>query len=62
MGYLSSVVYTFLEALTLQMSMLLYEKHGISPRGICFTMQVDLMVANSILSMPYYFCVLLWEK
>lgn len=20
------------------------------------------MVANSILSMPYYFCVLLWEK
>ena len=34
MGYLASLVYTFLEALTLQMSTLLYQKHGISPGGI----------------------------
>jgi hypothetical protein len=33
LGYLSSLVYTFLEALTLQMSTLLYQRHGISPRG-----------------------------
>lgn len=33
LGYLSSLVYTFLEAFTLQISTLLYQRHGISPRG-----------------------------
>jgi hypothetical protein len=33
LGYLASLVYTFLEAMTLQMSTLLYQRHGISPRG-----------------------------
>jgi hypothetical protein len=33
LGYLASLVYTFLEALTLQISTLLYQQHGISPRG-----------------------------
>ena len=34
MGYFASLVYTFLEALTLQISTLLYQKHGIEPGGI----------------------------
>jgi hypothetical protein len=33
LGYVASLIYTFLEALTLQMSTLLYQQHGISPRG-----------------------------
>ena len=39
LGYLASLVYTFLEALTLQISTLLYQKHGISPKGTFGSMQ-----------------------
>lgn len=62
LGYASSLIYTFLEALTLQMSTLLYHRHGISPKGNFGVMKIELMVANSILSIPYYFCMLLYEK
>jgi hypothetical protein len=32
-GYISSLVYTLFEALSLQYSMHLYQKHGIGPQG-----------------------------
>lgn len=61
-GYVSSLFYTLCEAMSLQYSLHLYEKRNIGPQGTFVINKKDLMVANSILSIPYYLFLILWEQ
>ena len=60
MGYAASLFYTLCEAMSLQYSLHLYERRGIGPQGTSGLNKKDLMVANSLLSIPYYLFLIVW--
>ena len=60
-GYSASLVYTLFEALSLQYSLHLYEKRIYGPQGTAVITKPDLMVANSLVSVPYYALLIYWE-